>query len=210
MKKSFDYSRRAGKFVWQIQLGCEYFDIIENIKDESLPKKGAYCRKCRTESAKPVAAIWLNNDKAYALRCNTCGEEYPMYQSTYKMRYIGSTTPNGGRINPTHGGSTLPELIASMDRKAREDWNNRHKKTEAHMCNLMGCTPEEYKEKKKQWAQENAKATRNYEAEQRARWEDEKRKEKSEERKKLIANGTLKYVKNIGLVNTKTNEVVKL
>ena len=53
-------------------------------------------------------------------------------------------------------------------------------------------------------------ATRNYEAEQRARWEDEKRKEKSEERKKLIANGTLKYVKNIGLVNTKTNEVVKL
>ena len=148
MKKSFDYSRRARKFVWQIQLGCEYFDIIENIKDESLPKKGAYCRKCRTESAKPVAAIWLNNDKAYALRCNTCGEEYPMYQSTYKMRYIGSTTPNGGRINPTHGGSTLPELIASMDRKAREDWNNRHKKTEAHMCNLMGCTPEEYKEKK--------------------------------------------------------------
>lgn len=39
MMKSFDYSRRAGKFVWQIQLGCEYFDIIENIKDESLPKK---------------------------------------------------------------------------------------------------------------------------------------------------------------------------
>lgn len=129
-----------------------------------------------------------------------------MYQSTYKMRYIGSTTPNGGIINPTHGGSTLPELIASMDRKARKDWNNRHKKTEAHMCNLMGCTPEEYKEKKKQWA----KVTRNYEAEQRARWEDEERKSESEKRKELIEKGILKYVKNVGLVNTQTGEVVKL
>ena len=207
MKKSFDYSRRSGKFVWQIQLGCEYFDIIE---EKGLPKKGAYCRKCRTESAKPVAAIWLNNDKAYALRCNTCGEEYPMYQSTYKMRYIGSTTPNGGRINPTHGGSTLPELIASMDQKAREHWDNRHKETEAHMCKLMKCTPEEYREKKKQWAQENAKATRNYEAEQRSRFEDEERKSESEKRKELIAKGVLKYKKNVGLVNTQTGEVVKL
>lgn len=40
--------------------------------------------------------------------------------------------------------------------------------------------------------------------------EDEERKEKSKKRKELIDKGIIKYVKNIGLVNTETGEVIKL
>ena len=48
------------------------------------------------------------------------------------------------------------------------------------------------------------------EAERQAKYEDEKREAASNERKKLIEEGIIKYVKNVGLVNTETGEVIKL
>lgn len=41
-------------------------------------------------------------------------------------------------------------------------------------------------------------------------FENEQIKRESEDRKELIAKGILKYVKNIGLVNINTGQVVKL
>ena len=81
------------------------------------------------------------------------------------------------------------------------------------MCKIMKYTPEEYQEKKKIWEEESVKRNKKFErekAERQSRWEDEKRKEESNKRKELIDKGVLKYVKNIGLVNTETGEVVKL
>lgn len=40
--------------------------------------------------------------------------------------------------------------------------------------------------------------------------EEEEIQRKSEERKMLIEKGVLKYVKGVGLVNTETNQIVKL
>ena len=46
--------------------------------------------------------------------------------------------------------------------------------------------------------------------ESRARLRDEQMKKESNNRKELIAKGILKYVKNVGLVNTETGDIVKL
>lgn len=56
----------------------------------------------------------MNGQPAYALRCNKCGNEYPIYKTTYITRYIGRDLPHG-HINPTHGGS----VVAAMDRRAK-------------------------------------------------------------------------------------------
>ena len=77
----------------------------------------------------------------------------------------------------------------------------------------MNCSPEEYKERKRQWEEEAKKSKKKFEKEQAIRYaeyEDEKRKEESNKRKELIDKGIIKYVKNVGLVNTGTGEVVKL
>jgi len=66
---------------------------------------------------------------------------------------------------------------------------------------------------KKGWDEENKKAHKRIEreaAERHARYQDEEIKRESETRRDLIARGVLKYVKNIGLVNTETGQVVKL
>ena len=60
----------------------------------------------------------------------------------------------------------------------------------------------EYKKWKKKFEREQAA--------RHAEYEDEKRKEESSKRKELIDKGIIKYVKNIGLVNTETGEVIKL
>lgn len=78
------------------------------------------------------------------------------------------------------------------------------------MCEMMNCSTEEYRELKKKWAEENKKLGRKFEreqAERRAGWENEKRQEESNNRKELIDKGIIKYVKNVGLVNTKTGEI---
>ena len=116
-----------------------------------------------------------------------------------------------GHINPTHG---TKSIFQTMDRKARQYYNDREKRVAEQMCKLIKCTPEEYQEKKEnmEWKIRKTKIKK-YErekVERQSRYEDERRKEESNKRKELIDKGIIKYVKNVGLVNTETGEVVKL
>lgn len=66
---------------------------------------------------------------------------------------------------------------------------------------------------KKEWEKENKKEKKRLEKEQAERFADFEEKQReitSNKRKKLIEKGILKYVKNVGLVNTETGEIVKL
>ena len=81
------------------------------------------------------------------------------------------------------------------------------------MCEFLNCTHDEYREMKWQWEEEDKKnriRLKRVEAEREAKYENEKREADSNERKKLIEEGIIKYVKNVGLVNTETGEVIKL
>ena len=66
---------------------------------------------------------------------------------------------------------------------------------------------------KKKWDEDKREAHKQFEREQSdlsAKWRDEEIKKQSQSRKELIQKGILKYVKNVGLVNTETGEVIKL
>lgn len=81
------------------------------------------------------------------------------------------------------------------------------------MCEFLNCIHDEYREMKIQWEEEDKKnriRLKRVEAEREAKYENEKREADSNERKKLIEEGIIKYVKNVGLVNTETGEVIKL
>lgn len=133
-----------------------------------------------------------------------------MYKSMYIERYVGYDLNNGGHINPTHG---MKSVFAAMDRKAKNYYNGKDTRVEKKMCEYMGWSAEEYREHKKEWDKEAEKSRKKFKAEQansHAKWEDEERKNESVKRKELIENGVLKYVKNVGLVNTETGEVIKL
>lgn len=188
-----------------VRVGFDWYDYRKG--EEQTPAKGAFCRKCAKETAKPVYPIFMNGKEAYALKCIKCGSEYAMYKSMYYERYIGYDTMSGGHVNPTHG---MVSRVNAMDRKAREAYNAIPQKVEDKMCETFGYTHEEYKNIRKKWKEEDAKAYKKFQAENFARFEDEERKQKSEKRKELIEKGILKYVKGIGLVNTETGEVVKL
>lgn len=208
MERTFEYIGVRGRICDIVKIGIDWFDYRDN--EINLPKVGAFCRKCAKEIAKPMMPIYMNGKPAYALHCNKCGSEYPMYKSMFIQRYVGYDTVASGHVNPTHG---IKSVFASMDRKAKDHYNNREKRVEARMCEMMNCSPEEYRERKKKWTEENKKLGRKFEREQAARhaeYEDEKRKEESNKRKELIDKGIIKYVKNVGLVNTETGEVVKL
>lgn len=81
------------------------------------------------------------------------------------------------------------------------------------MCKTFGITSEQYKEMKNGWDEDRREAHKRFErdrSERSAKWRDEEIKKQSESRKELIQKGILKYVKNVGLVNTETGEVIKL
>lgn len=180
-----------------VSIGIETFMIREG--EEHLPIQKAWCKNCAQESAKVVFPIHMNGRPAYALECTKCGNVYHMYQSMFRTRYIGHTTPSGGKYAPTHGVLSRQQV---MDRKAKEEYNNTSKKVEEEMCRFMNISKEEYREmknrKKQKLRQESQKTKEN------------KIKQESDERKDLIARGVLKYVKGIGLVNPETNQVIKL
>lgn len=207
MTRTTEYIPFRGKYCDIVRIDWDWFDYREG--EQELPKVGAFCKKCARETAKPVFPIYMNGKPAYGLRCEKCGSEYPMYQSMFIERYVGYDIAVG-HINPTHG---TKSIFQTMDRKARQYYNDREKRVAEQMCKIMKYTPEEYQEKKKIWEEESVKRNKKFErekAERQSRWEDEKRKEESNKRKELIDKGVLKYVKNIGLVNTETGEVVKL
>lgn len=208
MNRGKEYIGFRGKFCDIVTIGQDWFDYRNGEPD--LPKKGAYCKKCRQESAKPIFPIYMNGREAYALRCTKCGSEYPMYKSVYTMWYLGSKLSHG-YIRPTHG---LIGYREAMDGKAR-NYHDKEipKKIEQDMCKLMDMTVEEYREQKKQWDEEQAKSHKEFLNKQKERMveiEEEEIQRKSEERKMLIEKGVLKYVKGVGLVNTETNQIVKL
>ncbi len=208
MKRSNEYVGFRNKICDLVTLdNMDWFDYRKG--EDDLPNVGAFCRKCATETAKPMYPIYMNGKEAYALRCSKCGSEYPMYKGTFKTRYIGSTLPNGGRINPTHGTDTIRNC---MDRKAKAYHDHTDKVVEDNICKGLHISHEEYKEMKKKWDEDQKKAHMRIEAEI-AKFsveiENEKINKESEKRKELIEKGALKYVKGVGLVNTETNEIVK-
>lgn len=207
MERTCEYIGFRGRYCDIVRIDGDWFDYREG--EQELPKVGAFCKKCAKETAKPVFPIYMNGRPAYALRCEKCGSEYPMYKSMYIERYIGFDNA-GGHVNPTHG---TKSIYQTMDRKAKQYHNDREKRVAEHMCKLMKCTPEEYQEQKKIWEEDSAKWNKQFEkekAERQLQLDDLKRKEESIKRKDLIARGILKYVKNVGLVNTETGEIVKL
>ena len=208
MKESYEYLGFLGRDAHIIRMGFDWFHYRDNETD--LPKVGAFCKHCAKETAKPMFPIYMNGAEAYALKCDKCGSEYPMYKSMFISRYIGYDIKSGGHVNPTHG---TKSVVASMDRKAKENYNNRGKKVEERMCQVLNCSPEEYREQKKEWDKENKIWKNKFERREAARqaeYENEIRKEESNKRKELIEKGIIKYVKNIGLVNTETGEIIKL
>lgn len=209
MERTVEYLGFRGKSCKIVRMNGDWFDYRNNESESELPKMGAFCRKCAKESAKPVYPIYMNGRSAYALRCKKCGSEYPMYKSTFIERYVGFNTKYG-HVNPTHGTKTVYQ---SMDRKTKQAYNNREKIITEQMCEIFHCTPEEYHTEKMQWEKERQERRKKFEREElnlREKWEDERRKEESNKRKELIEKGILKYVKNVGLVNTETGEIVKL
>lgn len=210
MKRKMEYIPYRKRYCEIVELE-NHFDWFDYRNDEEeLPKVGAFCKNCARETAKPVCAIYMNGKPAYALQCKKCNSEYPMYKSMFITRYVGYDTRSGGHINPTHG---LISHVAAMDRKAREYHKSIPQKVEDDMCQAFGYTHEEYREMKKKWNEERQKTKKRLaaqDAEFKAKLQDEKIQEESNNRKELIEKGVLKYIKNVGLVNTETGEVVKL
>lgn len=66
MEKTYEWTITKRKYVDMINMNGELFECRT---EENTPKKGAYCKKCRKETAKPVFAIYMNGQPAYALRC---------------------------------------------------------------------------------------------------------------------------------------------
>lgn len=128
----------------------------------------------------------------------------------YNQRYIGTRYGKDGFVRPTHG---VVSYQSAMDRKARDIKASIPQRVEKEVCSMLNMSVEEYRELKKGWDEENAKMRKRIQredAERHARYQDEKRAQESTTRKELIERGVLKYVKNIGLVNTETGQVVKL
>ena len=208
MERKYEYIGFRGKYCNIVTVGSDWFDYRND--EEDLPRAGAFCKTCAKETAKPIYPIYMHGKPAYALRCDKCGGEYPMYKSMYIQRYVGYTTENGGHVNPTHG---LMSRVAAMDRKAREYHNSIPQKVEDDMCEMFGYSHKEYKEMKKEWDEKNQKSHKRFEnemAESRASFKNRQIKKESDNRRELIEKGILKYIKNVGLVNTETGEVVKL
>ena len=203
-----EYNARGDKLLKIVS--TESGDFHYRNGERNLPAVGAFCKKCRTETAKPFYPIIMNGQDAYALKCEKCGSEYPMYRSMYIQRYIGHYLRGRGRVNPTHGSKTRK---ASLDRAAIDNLKGRQKRIEKTVCDITRLSPEKYAEFKKEYDKECQKdliGPKQRKADISARYEDEDRRNRSNDRKELIDHVPLKYVKNVGLVDTRTNQVVKL
>lgn len=202
-----EYNARGDKLLKIVSTESGDFHYRNGERD--LPAVGAFCKKCRTETAKPFYPIIMNGQDAYALKCEKCGSEYPMYKHMYIQRYIGYDLCGGGHVNPTHG---MKSRKSCMDRTAIDNLKRLHKRIEKTIYENNGLSLEKYLEFKKECNEECRKdliALKQRKADINAQYEDEDRRNRSNERKKLIDHGILKYVKNVGIVDTRTNQVVK-
>ena len=202
-----EYNARGDKLLKIVS--TESGDFRYRNGERDLPAVGAFCNKCRTETAKPFYPIIMNGQDAYALKCEKCGSEYPMYRSMYIQRYIGHDLRGGGHVDPTHG---MKSRKSCMDRAAIDNLKGRQKRIEKTIREINGLTPEKYAEFKKEYDKECRKdliALKQRKADINSQYEDEDRRNRSNDRKELIDHVPLKYVKNVGLVDTRTNQVVK-
>ena len=202
-----EYNARGDKLLKIVS--TESGDFHYRNGERNLPAVGAFCKKCRTETAKPFYPIIMNGQDAYASKCEKGDSEYPMYKHMYIQRYIGYDLCVGGHVNPTHG---MKSRKSCMDRAAIDNLKGRQKRVEKTIREINGLTPEKYAEFKKEYDKESQKdliGLKQRKADISARYEDEERQDRSNERKKLIDQGILKYVKNVGIVDTRTNQVLK-
>ena len=202
-----EYNARGDKLLKIVSTDCGDFRYRND--EHILPSVGAFCKKCRTETAKPFYPIIMNGQDAYALKCEKCGSEYPMYRSMYIQRYIGHDLRGGGHVNPAHG---MKSRKSCMDRTDIDNLKRLHKRIEKTICENNGLSLEKYLEFKKECNEECRKdliALKQRKADINSQYEDEDRRNRSNDRKELIDHVPLKYVKNVGLVDTRTNQVVK-
>ena len=144
-----EYNARGDKLLKIVS--TESGDFRYRNDEHVLPSVGAFCKKCRTETAKPFYPIIMNGQDAYALKCEKCGSEYPMYRSMYIQRYIGHDLRGGGHVDPTHG---MKSRKSCMDRAAIDNLKGRQKRIEKTICEINGLTPEKYAEFKKEYDKE--------------------------------------------------------
>ena len=207
MKRTNDYIPYIGRFADIVELDEGRKWYFYRGGEEDLPKQAAWCKHCSKLSAKPMMPIVLNNSDGYALRCPKCRGEFAIYKDRYIRMYVGTKTASGGRINPTYGKLSTKE---AMDRRALDERNRRAKEIDKHICELSGYSSEEWGRIKAKHEEEIRRLLKDTTAKAEAHRKDEEIKNESEKRKELIAKGVLKYVKGIGLVNSETNQIVKL
>lgn len=133
-----------------------------------------------------------------------------MYKHMYIQRYIGYDLCGGGHVNPTHG---MKSRKSCMDRTAIDNLKRLHKRIEKTICENNGLSLENIWSLKKSVMKNAEKGhieLKQRKADINAQYEDEDRRNRSNERKELIDHVPIKYVKNVGLVDTRTNQVVKL
>lgn len=199
MKKCNEYLGFRHRVCEIVTVGSDWYDF----RDAKVPTQRAYCRNCRDLSAKPVYAVYMNRKPAIAVQCTKCKDEYVLYESDYNMQYVGINLRSGGKIEPTYGKKTW---IESMDRKAVENRRNRKNKLTAELAKIHGMSKEDYEK------EEQKRIKKFHQSLEETRYDirERERKEKAEERKELLRIGVLKYVKGVGLVDTRTNQIYKV
>lgn len=95
-----------------------------------------------------------------------------------------------------------------MDRTDIDNLKRLHKRIEKTIYENNGLSLEKYLEFKKE-CRKDLIGLKQRKADINAQYEDEDRRNRSNERKELIDQGILKYVKNVGIVDTRTNQVLK-
>ena len=71
MERKMEYIPFRGRSCDIVRIGIDWFDYRTNEQENELPKVGAFCKHCATETAIPVYPIRMNGNPAYALRCTS-------------------------------------------------------------------------------------------------------------------------------------------
>ena len=193
-----------------ILVDCSFYDLLEVGKP--LPTARAFCKYCADDIAKPIGFVSFNGKLGIVLECEKCHSRYVMYEHAYKSRYEGVHTKYGF-IPPTYGNLSQKPPRSVQD-KMNADRDIRKKQSDENLAKTFGITVSELEEKRKKWKEEDAKAYKRFEqerAEKRLELKDREIKQKSEERKQLIADGVLVWSNSQKcLIDTRTNTPYKL
>lgn len=189
-----------------VEYGC-FFGVNMESKmdgyDISKFKNREYCNnlKCRTNSAVPIGFVKENGKSKVLLKCNKCGNSYTIGLDVYSHKYFPTTT---GRMHiPSKINGGVPAHIQKQRDQRSKDIMDEYLNTPEKKKNY-----EEYIEKSEI---EHKKFMADFKANYERKCMDSSISKASETRKELIAQGILKFDKKRGcLINTETNEIVKL